>query len=162
MSSKERLFELEQTGNHLFHGSPDGDIETLEPRQGNHVPDLNKPTETIPDGMPAVSATPYADMATFKAIINKKNVPISHTSGFGTSPSGEKQFRVSSEEVLEHAKDKKGYVYVFDKNEFEPYSRNGGANEYSMEWRSYNSVRPVDVIEVTSDDLPHVSDIQIG
>lgn len=161
MSSKERLFKLEQTGNHVFHGSPDGNIETLEPRQGSHVPDLSKPSETIADGMPAVSATPYADMATFRAIINKKNVPLSHTSGFGISPSGEKQFRVSSKEVLEHAKDKKGYVYVFDKKEFEPYSRNGQPTERNMEWRSYNSVKPVDVVEVTSDDLSDINDIEI-
>ncbi len=159
--SKEKLSQLEESGQYVFHGSPNGEIEVLEPRQGTHIPDLSKPTEVILDGRPAVSATPYADLATFRAIINGANIPIDHTSGFGVTD-GKKHFRVSSEDVLTHAKDKKGYVYVFDKDKFEPYDRNGEPKLDNMEWRSYQSVKPKEVIEVTQEDLPDLEDIKIG
>lgn len=163
MNPKEKLSQLEATDEHLFHGSPNGNIEILEPRQSTHIPDLTNPDESILDGQPAVAATPYAELATFRAIINGKNVPIKHTSGFGITDR-EKSFRVSSPEVLEHAKDKKGYVYVFDKKDFKPYDRDNPDNPRDgvMEWRSHTPVRPIDKIEVSSDDLPHVDRIQIG
>ena len=163
MNPHEQLQQLEETNQHVFHGSPDGDIEILEPRQGTHIPDATKPKETILDGEPAVSATPHAELATFRAIINRKNIPISHSSGFGTTD-GRKHFRVSSPEVLEHAKDKKGYVYVFDKKDFKPYDREQPENprEGAMEWRAYTPVKPVDVIEVSSNDLPHIDRIEVG
>jgi len=158
--SLEKLLQLEETGNHVFHGSPDGNIEALEPRQGTHIPDLTKPTETIFDGDPAVSATPYAELAAFRALINRINIPFSHHSGFGLKDK-EKEFRVSSEEVLEAAKNKKGYVYVFDKNEFKPYNRTGEPSEDAMEWRANKTVKPLEVVEVTQDDLPSRERINI-
>lgn len=156
----EKLTQLEQEGKHVFHGSPHRDIEVLEPRQGRHVPDWSKPSETILDGNPAVSATPYAEIAAFRAIINGENIPINHTSGFGIRD-GKADFRISSKEVLEHAKDKKGFVYVFDKNEFEPYKRDQVATTDAMEWRSYKTVKPVEVVEVTFDDLPSIDKIKV-
>lgn len=163
MSPQEKLFHLEATNEHVFHGSPDGNIETLEPRQSTHIPDLDKPEERILDGEPSVAATPHAELATFRAIINRKNIPIKHTSGFGTTDS-KTHFRVSSPEVLEHAKGKKGYVYVFDKKDFKPYDRERPENprDGAMEWRAYTSVKPIEVVEVSSDDLPHTDKIEIG
>lgn len=73
----------------------------------------------------------------------------------------QKDFRVSSKEVLDSVKDKIGFVYVFNRDEFEPYSRNGVASEDSMEWRSYKEVSPVDVIEVKYDDLISEDNIRI-
>lgn len=124
MSSKEHLTELEQAGKHVFHGSPEANLEILEPRQATFVPHDEKPTEITPDGEPAVSATSYADIATFRAIVNPKNIPIRHSSQFGVRE-GETYFGVSTNEVLDHAKNKKGYVYVFDKNDFKPFQRDG-------------------------------------
>jgi hypothetical protein len=159
--SKERLAALEQTGEHVFHGSSNGEIEILTLRQGTHIPDLTKPHESIRDGKPAVSATPYAGLATFRAIVNEDNIPLEEwNSGFGIKD-GEQVFRVSSEEVLEHAKDKSGYVYVFDKKKFEPYSRDGHVRENSMEWRSYEPVKPIGIIKVTGEDLPDKEKIKI-
>jgi hypothetical protein len=158
---KEKLMELEKSGNHVFHGSPTGDMEILEPRQGRHVVDTKNPESQILDGRPAVSATPHAELAIFRAIINGKNVPFSHNSGFGTR-NGEKEFRVSSKEVLDAVKGSKGHVYVFDKKEFEPYDRDRKPAEDTMEWRSYTPVKPIEVVEVTSDDLPHADRIKIG
>lgn len=164
MNPRERLQHLEETNEHVFHGSPKGDIEELEPRQSNHIPDLTKPDEFILDGNPAVSATPYADLAIFRAIINGENMPFPHNSGFGTDEKGVKNYSVSSQEVLDHAKDKKGYVYVFDKKGFEPYDRDGRTEgiEKAMEWRSHEKVKPKEIIEVTSDHLPNLENIKIG
>jgi hypothetical protein len=160
MNSKEKLMKLEETGKHVFHGSADGTIKKLEPRQGKHITDISKPTETILDGNPAVSATPYSDIATFRALVNNRNIYFSHHSGFGIRD-GKKEFRVSSEKVLDAVKDKKGFVYVFNKDEFEPYSRDGIPDEKNMEWRSYKEVEPIDVIEVDSSHLPPREKIKI-
>ncbi len=159
-SGKEILKELETEGKYLFHGSPNGEIKVFEPRQSLHVPDTSKVTETIPDGNPGVSASPYPELAIFRAIINGKNVEIDHTNGFGsTGPT--LQYNVSSKEVLERAKGKNGYVYVFNRSDFTPYSRLGEANEQSMEWRSYKEVEPIQVVEVKYDDMPDESEIEI-
>jgi hypothetical protein len=160
MSGRVKLLQLEQEGNYLFHGSPDGDIQVLEPKQGKHVPDLSKPDEVILDGKPAVSTTPYVDFAIFRAIINKKNIPIPFISGFGFK-NGKKEFHVSKKEALEIAKNKKGFVYVFTKDDFEPYQRGEGINLTQMEWRSYKEVKPVGVIEVTYEDLLSQEEIEI-
>lgn len=162
--SKEKLALLEESGEHVFHGSADGTIEELEPRQGRHIPNLEKPEQFMLDGRPAVSATPHAKLATFRALINSTNIPIDHNSGFGIE--GEKEtYRVSSEEVLEHTKGKSGYVYVFNKNSFKPYTRGRSeenARPDSMEWRSYTPVKPLEVIEVTDKDLPNRDEIEVG
>jgi hypothetical protein len=160
--SIEKLLELEASGKHVFHGSPKGDLEKLEPQQGTHVPDISKPEEVILDGEPAVSATPYAELAAYRAIVNTTNIPFDHRSGFGMRDK-EKVFRISSAEALAEAlNNKKGYVYVFDKNDFEPYNRKREALPTSMEWRSYKEVAPLEVVEVSSKDLPPVDKIKVG
>ncbi|MFM7088704.1 MAG: hypothetical protein ACKOW9_04190 [Candidatus Paceibacterota bacterium] len=150
---------LEKTGRYVFHGSPDGNIDVLVPKQAHHIPDLSKLTEMIEDGKPAVSATPYADFAVFRAIINRKNAPSIKHSGFGFNQNKQKEFRLSTRAVLEEIKNKKGYVYVFYKKDFEPYSRSGQAHEGDMEWRSYTEVSPVEIVEVQYEDLKHIEPI---
>ena len=162
MSSIEKLTQLEATGNHVFHGSADGNIEILEPRQAMHYPNLPESAEGVLDGDPAISATPYADIATFRAMINRRQIPFSHTSSFDVDTDGKKNFGVSSEEVLDAVKDKKGFVYVFDKKEFKPYNRNREATESDMEWRSSNPVKPIEVVEVGHEDLPPRDKIKIS
>ncbi len=163
--SKEKLLSFEETGEYLFHGSPDGTIEELEPRQSHHIPDVSEPAKAIPDGRPAVSATPHVELAIFRAIVNGDNVHLKDWhSGFGVT-NGIQEFRVSSSEVLEQVKGKKGFVYIFDKRGFKPYTRGKGEDEgraESMEWRAYEKVRPVEVIEVTDKDLPDLEKIKIG
>jgi hypothetical protein len=163
MSAIEKLTQLEESGKHLFHGSPEGDIDVLEPRQAVHYPNLPESTEFILDGLPAVSVTPYADIATFRALINRKNIPFNHTNNFGTGLDGKNTFGVSSEKVLDEIENnkKKGFVYVFDRKEFEPYNRQREAHESDMEWRSYNPVKPVGIIEVGHEDLPSRDKIEI-
>lgn len=160
MQNKQKLLELENTGKYVFHGSPYGDIKILEPKQGTHIPDTSKPTETILDGNPAVSATPYIDFAIFRAIINDKNIKVKFHSGFGFR-NGVKEFRVSDKLILDQLKDKKGFVYVFNRSDFKPYSRDGVPHEGNMEWRSYESVEPIEVIKVSDLDLISIDLIEI-
>jgi len=159
--NNKKLSEYEESRRFVFHGSPSGDLKILEPRQGRHVPDLSKPDETILDGNPAISATPYLDFAIFRALINKNNIPFNFNSGFGFKD-GKKEYRVSTKEVLDAIKDKRGYVYVFNKNEFVPYARNGQPRPESMEWRSYKEVSPIEIVEVTFADMPPEELIEIS
>ena len=152
MTNKEKLINLEKEDKYVFHGSPDRDIELFELRQGKHKGE--------PDGRPAVSTTLYVEFAIFRAIINRKNIS-QHSSSFGITPKGEKEFIVSSKEILEQAKDKKGYVYIFNKKDFEPYDRNHKPKESNMEWRSYLPVKALDILEVTFADLPNIDRIKI-
>jgi len=142
------LEQLEETGKYVFHGSPHSDITHFELRQGNH--------NGMPDGNPAVSATPYVEFAVFRAIINTTNISIPFSSRFGFQD-GKREFIVSSQEVLDQIQNKKGFVYVFDKKDFVPYSRDGIAYSNNMEWRSYKTISPISVIEVTVDDLSTIS-----
>jgi hypothetical protein len=67
--SKDVLLEIEKEGVYVFHGSPDL-IEELEPRQAKT---LDKESgEMIQHGEPAVVATPFVEIAVFRAIINSK------------------------------------------------------------------------------------------
>ena len=161
-SGKEKLHQLESEGLYLFHGSPTADIEEFELRQSTHIVDIEKPHEMINDGEPAISATPYADIAIFRSIINRKNIDkIDITSSFGSNSEGELEFSVSNPEILEKARGGTGFVYVFDKNNFAPYSRDGVAHESGMEWRSYKQVKPIQVVPVNFDDMPELERIKI-
>ncbi len=152
-SGKEILHELEGENLYVFHGSMNGDIKTFELKQGKQVPNVNKPLEMIEDGSPAISASPHADVAIFRAIMRGKNLGMDITTRFG-SRNGKLSFIVFQKNAIEAAKDKKGYVYIFNKTDFEPYDRDGNVSEDNMEWRSYKPVKPIRVVEVNFDDLP--------
>ncbi|MCX6747841.1 MAG: hypothetical protein NTW98_02780 [Candidatus Nomurabacteria bacterium] len=104
---------LEKTGKYVFHSSPFVGIDTLVPKQGRHFPNPKDSEEFILDGDPAVSATPYAEFAIFRALINKNNTP-NVRSGFGFN-NKEKEFRVSNQKVLDAIKDKKALCMFLTK-----------------------------------------------
>lgn len=159
--SKEKLLKLEKENKYVFHGSPVENIDLLEPRQARHYPDLsNHPEEYILDGDPAVSATPYAEIAIFRALINSKNIHTNHRSGFDVM-GGKPNFRLSSKEIIKELEGKKGFVYVFDRSNFKPYRRDGEAVPESMEWRSYKEVKPLEVVEVWRNDFPSEDRVEI-
>ncbi|MBP9856066.1 MAG: hypothetical protein KBC48_02050 [Candidatus Pacebacteria bacterium] len=163
--NKQKILELEKTGEYVFHGSTNGEIEILEPRQSTHIEDItNLDDDGEPDGLPAVAATPYAEIAIFRAIVNGANLSMPHTSGFGFKRDHKDQmyFRIRPEEALDQVYDnKKGYVYIFNKTDFEPYLRDGEPDESAMEWRCYKPIKPLEIIEVTSADLPPKNEIEI-
>lgn len=154
------LRELEQSGEYLFHGSPTPGIEVMEARQGRHVPDLTKPNEVVLDGEPAISATPFLDIAIFMAVVSGANISGKFNSGYGFE-GGAPVFRVHPGGALEQALKKKGYIYVFPKSDFTPYDREGRKRPIYAEWRSPKSLRPLCVFQVALSDMT-IKDIKIA
>lgn len=151
--NKEKLIELAKTGKYVFHGTPVVDLKKISPKQARHYNDPKNKMKYILDGDPAVCASPYIEPAIFMAIVNSQNISISHFSGFGKK--GEKMnFKISSKEALDQAKEKHGFVYVFSKDNFEPYRRDGDASDGDLEWRCYKEIEPIGVIRVFYEDLP--------
>jgi len=136
-SVRERLLDLEKSGKFVFHGSA-REIETLEPRQ----PYIERGEK---HGNPCVATTPFVDIAIFRAIINEDNFAEKDYSSSFSFDSDKGIELNASQVVLNNLKDKKGFVYVLDKSLFEKFS--------GMEWRSEQSVKPVEVVEVTTEDL---------
>ncbi len=140
MLNTEKLKEYEKQG-YLFHGSPDK-ISVLKPIQPfSYDEKLGKMVE---HGNPSVVATSFLNVSVFRSIVNRKNAPDEHDSAFGNGSNG-LNFKASSK-TLDQAKNKKGFVHVLDKKGFERFS--------GMEWRSKEEVKPIDIIEVSFDNLP--------
>lgn len=152
-SNKHILEELERTGEYIFHGSPD-EIGILELKQPyTFDKELGRMVE---DGEQTIAGTPYTDIAIFRAIVNKKNIPEHYWSGFGYDADKKVlRFKVSLD-TYKQIGDKFGYVHVLDKKDFRP--RNPKRPE-GMEWRSGKKLKPLQVIKVSSEDLP--TNIQI-
>lgn len=153
-AAKAELFALEKTGRFVFHGAPRLDIAELEPRQARQfVPETGR---HVPDGPPAVAASPYAEIAIFRAVVQTGH------SGFSSYESDDDValrtrlgFR-ATQAALDEASGAEGYVYVLPREVFEPLP---GASRSSMDWRCPGRVKPVAVIRVTAEDLPE--DIRI-
>ena len=141
MKSKEKLLLLQEEGTYVFHGSPDI-IKTLIPRQAYNK---NEKTEEMEiDGKSAVCATPYADIAIFRALINSKDFTEESTSSFGIE--NMQLYFSATKNLLDRAKNKIGYVYILDKQTFKKFN--------GIECRSSKSNNPIEIIEVCFDDLP--------
>jgi hypothetical protein len=138
VSPREKLHALELEGKYVFHGSP-GHISILEPKQAYNFGKEH--------GEPSIVATPMADVAIFRAVINSKNFPENHASSFGVNEDGTLHFE-ASKDILENIKSKKGFVYVLSKAGFKSFEGS------PMEFRSTKETAPEEVIEVTADDLP--------
>ena len=146
--ARKKLLAMEKEGLYVFHGSSE-DIEELEPRQAF---DRNKDTGKMEeDGEPAVFATPYADIAIFRALTNFKDMKGSSSSSFGLNEDGALHFS-ATENLLEHAKGKVGKVYVLPKDSFD--------EPEGMQVKSSDSMTPVEVVEVGVDDLANIKHIQ--
>jgi len=96
------------------------------------------------DGEPTVFATPYVDIAIFRALINTKNTFGKSENGFWIN--GGKPHFSSTRNLLVAAKQKVGKVYVLDKQKFENFE--------GMQCRSKGPISSLETIEVTFDDLP--------
>ena len=140
-SVREKLLSLEKEGKFVFHGSA-AKLDYLEPQQAFNFDIQAKKNEK--HGEPCVAATPFADIAIFRAIINKKNFPDEFTSRFSFDDGIVKFF--ATKEILDNLNDKKGKVYILDKHLFEKFS--------GMEFRSDKKVKPIQIVTVGAEDLP--------
>ena len=148
---KEKLLALQAESRYVFHGSPVL-LEELTPRQ---------PTITNMEtgkqeghGDPCVAATPLAEIAIFRAIVNPVNFPFrGYGSSFGVGPDGNPRFSVT-EKVLRNLAGKIGYVYVFERQGFSQFSE--------MEYRSAKAVKPIMAVAVSAEDLPENIEVMVG
>jgi len=134
------FLELEKVNKYVFHGS-ESLIDEFEPRQAFTVVGGRK----VPDGKPAVFASPFVAYAAFMALINSTNCPKGLRS-ICSYNDGNLVFKASKATLEQLNGRSKGFVYIFDRINFE--RRNGS------EWISYNKVRPIRFIEVGVQDLP--------
>jgi len=145
---REKLLELEKQGEYVFHGSDNPNLDLLEPRQAYNHRDGGKE----PDGEPAVFASSKADYAIMMALINNKNCPKGFRSSAGTMTDdrGEAQLhlKIRKDALVQLDDNSVGYVYVFDKNSFQP------KNNAGVEHISFTTVVPTEKIFVTKSDLP--------
>lgn len=139
--NRERLLLIEKEGKYVFHGSPDT-IKVLEPRQAYNRNKENGIMEK--DGEPAVFATPYADVAVFRALTDARGVRGESTSQFWMDDDG--LHFSATKNILEAAKTKVGKIYILDKQMFHDFE--------GMQCRSSQTNVPIEVVEVTVDDLP--------
>lgn len=136
----EELLKLEKENRYVFHGS-ENLIDEFEPRQAYTLIDGLK----VPDGVPAVFASPFVSYAVFMAIINKTNCPKGLRSGCSYSDNN-LEFRATRETIEQLNGQSKGFCYIFERNDFD--------RKNSAEWVSYKKVKPLRFIEVYSRDLP--------
>ncbi len=144
-NSKEYLHSLESQGLYVFHGSP-FDLGELEPQQAHQSVQQNDGSFIeVPDGEPAVYATPNVDVAIFMSLFNGTNFSDIY-SGFYPSLEGP-HFWISQNAFDQLQKSSaSGFIYVFNMEDFKPQS--------SLESVSYNKVKPLEIIKVTIKDLP--------
>jgi hypothetical protein len=121
------LKKLEFTNNFVFHGTSISNIKNLEPRGKDLV----------------VVASPYIDIAIFRAIVRKGR------SEFGVWADGRLNFK-ADKEALNSTEGNVGYVYVLNKTQFKPKGKNPAA----MDWRSKKSIKPLIKIKVKDSDIP--------
>ncbi|OGY39545.1 MAG: hypothetical protein A2418_03265 [Candidatus Brennerbacteria bacterium RIFOXYC1_FULL_41_11] len=146
---RDLLLELERTGQYVFHGSEDGEIEVFEPRQAFNFIGGKK----VEDDKPGVHATPVVAVAIFMALFNGKNCPQGFSSSFVWDKNKHKVIFSATKQGIDQLKmgDASGYVYIFDKGLFQWRKH--------IEYISYNVAKPIKKIKVDFSDLPE--DIKI-
>lgn len=135
---KEVLEDLAKCHLFLFHGSPNGKIKILEPRQAFN--------NREPDGQPAVFAIPSPECAIFMSIVSEKA-----TAGWTDRRKPNPKFMIKKSEYDKQIKEKPqiGFVYVLDREDFRVEDEIGGRGYVSSE-----KVTPLAKIEVTEKDMP--------
>ena len=147
-SGREILKNLESENKYVFHGSEDPHLEFLEPRQAFTIIDGKK----VEDDKPAVHASQFCDIAIFMGLINKKNCPEGFSNTFSHEGGKGLTFSASQQALDQLGENTKGYVYVFDKEDFVPRG--------VAQLVSYNEVKPLQMVEVGKMDLPENVEIK--
>lgn len=142
ITSKERLKELEESGNYVFHGTTEETV-SLEPRQA-YTDIEGVPT---PRGNPSVFASHEIEIPIFRSIFHESRYRAlegSYSVGFADHEDGHIDL-YANEAVVDLCKDVHGFVYVFDRNQFN--------HREGVEWISEQEVRPVAVFKTTIADI---------
>ena len=145
LMGREALFQYEN-GGFVFHGSRDGNIAKLSPRQAMTL----EQGAMIPDGAPAVAATPQVEVAIFRALTDKESMldrSVVPRTQFGME-NGE-LFLGADPDVVAVMKEPSnmGYVYVFPESKFFAFEGRG------EEVRGYVDMKPIAVVKVSGPEL---------
>lgn len=135
-----QLRALEESGKYLFHGSG-AVIEKFEPRQAFNYKDGVQ----IPDGLPAIFASPILDCAIFRALFSKANFPQGSYSAWSWDTSGVIIFKATKKSLAELRDDMQGHIYVFDRADF--------TKKNMADWICHEQIVPVMAFIVTRLDF---------
>jgi len=140
------------TRGYLFHGSPRGDIELLEPRQANHSGE--------PDGEPAICASDSFWDSMFKGIYNAHHLPVPEKYKSGWSNDGSNLSYYSTENLSKAAKGATAHLYLLDPTDFKWVDLGLGSDDKPRrELRSMKPVLPLTKIDFNLSDFPHQVEI---
>jgi hypothetical protein len=130
---------LEYSQQWLFHGSGVR-IARLEPRQASTFDPAQH--KMVPDGDPAVCATPSIDVAVFRALTTSGPASAAkpHRTGFGANQDGSLILEANTA-VHEALRDVTAWLHILDRRGFE--------GRDAQEWRSPQAVAPVCAVAVT-------------
>lgn len=148
LQGKEALDLLAQSGMFIFHGSH-WSLGALEPQQAITVD--RETSQLMAHGVPAVCASADAEVAIFRALINRHTAydQRDYRSGFSWEEVGAIRFRASQSAITSaRATSTVGYVHVLLREGFEEFDR--------LEHRNIERVMPLLVIRVTGRDLPPI------
>jgi hypothetical protein len=146
VSGRAALMFLADTGEFLFHGSPDR-LPILRPRQARTY-DVDR-VRGHPHGPRGVSASAFPEVAIYRALLNPKiaaDVRL-YMSEIDVDGRGQPRFSASLDAILWATRSETtGWVHVLDRSTFRDYSR--------IEGRSSRIVRPLLAIQVCGLDMP--------
>lgn len=146
--AKEELLKLEQNGQFVFHGTH-RELDAFTPQQAYNYDGV----EQTADGEPAVFASAFAEYAIFMAIITEENCPKGYWSGAGMINS--RLVFNATQDTLDQLTDlSMGWVYVFNKNDFEKRDPDG------IEYVAHAPVTPIKKVRVSKADLPEGIEIR--
>lgn len=135
------------TRGYLFHGSPNGDIKTLEPRQAISYGEL--------DGKPAVCAASNLYDSMFLALFNRNRLPDPSSGKSGWSHTHDQPHYFATRNLIEAARKATGFVYLLDTSGFNWVHLGESDKGPRREIRSLNPVLPIARLEVTYEDFIH-------
>lgn len=145
MKSKEKLLALEAQNRYLFHGSPFFLQELIPQKPVNFD---RKTGKKIDDGDPCISATHRVEIAIFRALTHRSQLSGRGCgSSFGMTPDGEIRLELTKDalNLIRQLRQVVGYIYVLPRENFSKHSQ--------YEWRTYQRLRPLEVIEVSPEDI---------
>lgn len=140
------------TRGYLFHGSPIGNIEILEPKQASH--------SGKPDGKPAVCASDSFWDSMFKGLYNDHHLPVKDRYKSGWSNDGSNLSYYSTENLSKAAEGAVAHLYLLDPGDFMWVDLSFGQdNKPRRELRSMEPVLPLAKIDFNLSEFPHKVEI---
>ncbi|MDP3697262.1 MAG: hypothetical protein Q8R55_04525 [Candidatus Taylorbacteria bacterium] len=145
---------LVENKNVLLHGSPNRDLEVLEPRQAND-------TAKESGNKKAVYAVTDPVMAIFFAIQNREKINGTIESGTWDNPeTGEQEYKFKIPKNTQATFWTQGVIYIFDKNNFTTEKDNAGHS--SGEWTSDSTAKPIAKIEIKPEDFQYLDKVEFN